>query len=176
MIRLLAGLLLMPHIADAGIPKTLQLAGAFPTTHRSDAPTYKNKPKAPTKRTNGIVADYVNQAVITTYWAKGRKTDAWTRKRQSSTGVQLVSGLHVAVDPKVFKYGTRIRIDGVGEFECVDTGRDVRKRRAAKLRGLPELPVIDIFFDTEADAKRFSESFEKTNRAIGRIKILEANV
>src|SRR5690606_4918834 len=47
---------------------------------------------------------------LTTYWAVGKGSDYWTRKRISSTGQRLVPGVSVAADPRVIPYGSIIEI------------------------------------------------------------------
>lgn len=105
--------------------------------------------------------------VLTAYWAKGGKTDRWSRKLKSSSGMTLQEGISVAADPKLFNYGTKLHIPGLGERIVVDTGTDVIKRTASQKRGL-FVPVIDIFFHHKEDAIRWTMN----NPAIVKVKIL----
>lgn len=82
----------------------------------------------------------------------------------SSTGIHLVEGLHVAVDPEVIPYGSSVKIPGLGVFTAVDTGTDVRLRTAAikAADGRPEKAraiVVDVFVEKESTLHRIAGSF-----------------
>ena len=85
------------------------------------------------------------KARITAYWLG---EDSYGYK--SSTGKRLVSGRSCAVDPKVIPYGTTLLIEGK-PYVAHDTGTAVIERRAS---GRSRLPVIDLFYKTEAQANR----------------------
>ena len=92
---------------------------------------------------------------LTTYWASGRGSDKWTRKKQSSTGKMLISGRSAAVDPKIIPYGSKIFIPSANKtVEAVDTGSAVIKRTASKKSNNGE-PVVDLFFDHKCQAMNF---------------------
>jgi 3D (Asp-Asp-Asp) domain-containing protein len=94
-------------------------------------------PKPPAKKTI--------KARITAYWLG---EDDYGYK--SSTGKRLVSGRSCAVDPKVIPYGTILLIEGK-HYIAHDTGTAVIQRKAS---GKSRLPVIDLFYKTEAQANR----------------------
>lgn len=82
----------------------------------------------------------------------------------SSTGVRLIEGQHVAVDPTVIPYGSTVTIPGLGLFTAVDTGTDVRLRTAARKApgsnpGKDGAIVIDVFVDREATLHRIAKTF-----------------
>ena len=104
-------------------------------------------------------------ARVTVYWANGAGTDKWSAKKQSATGVQLSDGEHAAVDPKVIPFGSSVKIKNpeTGEtkvVEAVDTGTDVKNRKAAIALGKTtkekEAPVIDLFFENRSDALAYA--------------------
>ena len=78
--------------------------------------------------------------------------DQWTSKCQSSSGHTLKNGVSIATDQKLYDYGDKVFIDGVGERVVHDTGTAVRERRASGGR----YPIIDVFFKSKTEAIRFS--------------------
>jgi 3D (Asp-Asp-Asp) domain-containing protein len=66
----------------------------------------------------------------------------------------LKEGISVACDPKIFDYGTKIMIEGVGVRQVHDTGTAVVEKKASK----GKLPVVDIFFLKESSAEQFANS------------------
>ena len=94
-------------------------------------------PKPPSKKTI--------KARITAYWLG---EDEFGYK--SSTGKRLVSGKSCAVDPKIIPYGTTLLIEGKA-YHAHDTGTAVISRKAS---GKTKLPVVDLFYATERQAKR----------------------
>lgn len=94
-------------------------------------------PKPPAKKTI--------KARITAYWLG---EDEFGYK--SSTGKRLVSGKSCAVDPKIIPYGTTLLIEGKA-YQAHDTGTAVISRKAS---GKTKLPVVDLFYATERQAKR----------------------
>jgi len=94
-------------------------------------------PRPPAKKTI--------KARITAYWLG---EDEFGYK--SSTGKRLVSGKSCAVDPKIIPYGTTLLIEGKA-YHAHDTGTAVIDRTAS---GKSRLPVIDLFYATERQAKR----------------------
>jgi len=94
-------------------------------------------PKPPTKKTI--------KARITAYWLG---EDEFGYK--SSTGKRLVSGKSCAVDPKIIPYGTTLLIEGKA-YHAHDTGTAVISRKAS---GKSRLPVIDLFYASERQARR----------------------
>lgn len=77
---------------------------------------------------------------------------------KTSTGVKAVSGMTVAVDPRVIPYGTKIDIPGLRRyftntrFIAQDTGSAVKSRKAAKAHGR-NVPVVDVYCATRYQAK-----------------------
>jgi len=94
-------------------------------------------PKPPAKKTI--------KARITAYWLG---EDEFGYK--SSTGKRLVSGKSCAVDPKIIPYGTTLLIEGKA-YHAHDTGTAVISRKAS---GKTKLPIVDLFYATERQAKR----------------------
>jgi len=94
-------------------------------------------PKPPAKKTI--------KARITAYWLG---EDEFGYK--SSTGKRLVSGKSCAVDPKIIPYGTTLLIEGKA-YHAHDTGTAVISRKAS---GKTKLPVVDLFYATELQARR----------------------
>ena len=88
---------------------------------------------------------------LTTYH---RNEDYWTRRLCSSSGYTLKEGVSVACDPRIFDYGTKIMIQGVGIRQVHDTGTAVVARKASN----GKLPVVDIFFLKESSAEKFANS------------------
>ena len=94
-------------------------------------------PKPPAKKTI--------KARITAYWLG---EDEFGYK--SSTGKRLVSGKSCAVDPKIIPYGTTLIVGGKA-YHAHDTGTAVITRKAS---GKSRLPVIDLFYASERQARR----------------------
>ena len=94
-------------------------------------------PKPPAKKTI--------KARITAYWLG---EDEFGYK--SSTGKRLDSGKSCAVDPKIIPYGTTLLIEGKA-YHAHDTGTAVISRKAS---GKTKLPVVDLFYATERQARR----------------------
>ena len=94
-------------------------------------------PKPPAKKTI--------KARITAYWLG---EDEFGYK--SSTGKRLVSGKSCAVDPKIIPYGTTLIVEGKA-YHAHDTGTAVITRKAS---GKSRLPVIDLFYASERQARR----------------------
>jgi hypothetical protein len=85
------------------------------------------------------------KARITAYWL-GEDDFGY----KSATGKRLVSGKSCAVDPRIIPYGTTLIVEGK-HYIAHDTGTAVVQRRAS---GRSRLPVIDLFYKTEAQANR----------------------
>lgn len=81
-------------------------------------------------------------ARITVYSPDEPRSDRWTRRRKSATGVRLAWG-HCAVDPRRIPYGSTV-IVGRHKFLAVDCGGGVRGWH------------VDIFFERWRDARRFN--------------------
>jgi len=88
---------------------------------------------------------------LTTYH---RNEDYWTSRLRSSSGYTLKEGISVACDPKIFDYGTKIMIEGVGIRQVHDTGTAVVEKKASN----GKLPVVDVFFLKESSANKFAGS------------------
>ncbi len=98
---------------------------------------------------------------VTTYHKTEHGADGETRRGLTSTGLKLVeagsnSVGSIAIDPEVIPYGSLVIVttkSGIRRFLCVDTGGDVKKRKASKLLAKKEglgtdmakRPVIDIY-------------------------------
>lgn len=92
------------------------------------------------------------QVRLTVYW---KTEDKWTNAGKTSTGKPLVSYKTVAVDPKVFPYGSIIKIPELGlKTVAHDTGTDVKSRKAAKKMGR-DVPVIDLYIREKHKALDF---------------------
>ena len=85
------------------------------------------------------------KARITAYWL-GEDEFGW----KSSTGKRLVSGKSCAVDPKIIPYGTTLLVEGKA-YHAHDTGTAVISRKAS---GKSRLPVVDLFYASERQARR----------------------
>jgi 3D (Asp-Asp-Asp) domain-containing protein len=85
------------------------------------------------------------KARITAYWL-GEDEFGW----KSSTGKRLVSGKSCAVDPRLIPYGTKLIIEGK-TYHAHDTGTAVISRKAS---GKSRLPVVDLFYASERQARR----------------------
>lgn len=123
-------------------------------------------------KTEGSIPKKVNIKVhkrilarVTVYWAYGSGTDAWSAKRQSSTGARLECGQHAAVDPKVIPYGSKLKLQKNGRpilVKAVDTGGAVKQRKAAiamaKTPSQRKAPVVDLFFAHKSDALAYANS------------------
>jgi 3D (Asp-Asp-Asp) domain-containing protein len=95
-------------------------------------------------------------ARVTTYSGE----DKWSKQHLTSTGAKLVEGV-CAVDPKVIEYGSTIEIKGIGKFKSLDTGTNVKNRKAAILSGKTKQEkdaiVIDIYCETQEKALQLSK-------------------
>lgn len=69
----------------------------------------------------------------------GRKARGITK-----TGTRATHGT-LAVDPRVLDLGSEVKIVGMGDFRCEDTGRKIKGNR------------IDIWMPTHAKAKKFGK-------------------
>ena len=89
---------------------------------------------------------------LTVYW---KSEDGWTRKGKTSTGGPLQSYKTVAVDPKVFPYGSTIKFPELGLVTTAwDTGSAVKSRKASRKMGRND-PVIDLYIEKKDDAAKF---------------------
>lgn len=88
---------------------------------------------------------------LTTYH---RNEDYWTSRLKSSSGYTLREGVSVAVDPRIFPYGSKIYIEGIGIRKVHDTGTAVVSKKASG----GKLPIVDIFFMKEKCAEEFANS------------------
>jgi len=88
---------------------------------------------------------------LTTYH---RNEDYWTRQLKSASGTRLREGISVAGDPRIFPYGTKIYIEGVGVRKVHDTGTAVISKKASN----GKLPIVDIFFMQKKCAEQFANS------------------
>ncbi len=94
------------------------------------------------------------QVRLTVYW---KTEDKWTNAGKTSTGGPLVSYETVAVDPKVFPYGSIIKIPALGlKTVARDTGSAVKAKTAAKKMG-KNCPVIDLYIRDKQKALDFIE-------------------
>jgi 3D (Asp-Asp-Asp) domain-containing protein len=92
------------------------------------------------------------QVRLTVYW---KTEDKWTNAGKTSTGNPLVSYKTVAVDPKVFPYGSIIKIPALGlKTVAHDTGSAVVSKKAAKKMG-KNVPVVDLYIRDKKEALDF---------------------
>lgn len=104
---------------------------------------------------------------FTTYWSRGGKTDRWTANYQTPfSGIKLNPTI-VAVDPKVIKYGSAIKMPDGKMKIAMDTGAWVKSRKASKRRGDP-VPVVDVYFRDRKDAAKWA----RENPAFGYIEVI----
>jgi 3D (Asp-Asp-Asp) domain-containing protein len=99
------------------------------------------------------------QVRLTAYW---RNSDHWTKRGLTSTGKPLKHMRTCAVDPKVFPYGSTLKLDTNPPLTLAanDTGGAVKSRLASRKAGRYE-PIVDIFFESQSQAKRFIKDNEK---------------
>lgn len=115
------------------------------------------KDKKPTQQTEQKSTGRTLLARLTAYWPG---QDKWTTRGQTSTGAKLEHKKTAAVDPRVIPYGTKIKIPSNGlSLIAADTGSAVKSRRASRRNGRNE-PVIDIFFKSKYEAKKFLNSLD----------------
>ena len=71
---------------------------------------------------------------------------AYTIEGETASGAQTRKGI-VAADPKVLPIGSRVRVQGAGQYDgeytVKDTGREIKGRE------------IDLYIANDAEAKRF---------------------
>lgn len=92
------------------------------------------------------------QVRLTVYW---KTEDKWTNAGKTSSGGPLVSYETVAVDPKVFPYGSIIKIPALGlKTVARDRGSAVIKRTAALKMG-KNVPVVDLYIRDKKEALDF---------------------
>jgi 3D (Asp-Asp-Asp) domain-containing protein len=118
--------------------------------------------------TNGVRGNIPKQRIlarVTTYWADGPGTDYWSARNQSSTSTKLVCKHHAAVDPKLIPYGSGLIVQYGKKrilVEAVDTGGDVKNRKAARRLGRTakevNAPVVDLFFQSREEALTYART------------------
>lgn len=64
-----------------------------------------------------------------------------------ASGVLLEQGVSIAVDPAVIQYGTKVIINGHGEYIAQDTGSVIVGNK------------IDVYFDNHEEARNFGEQY-----------------
>lgn len=94
------------------------------------------------------------KAWITAYWSYP-KQDKWTSKNQSSTGIFLKEGEHIAVDPKIIPYGSEIQLPDGTIRKAVDTGSAVVKRKASKGKYI----IVDVYFYSKSEALKWLKKY-----------------
>lgn len=114
---------------------------ATPTT----APTPTPRPLEPQKRVKMRTGKLV-RCKITAYCPCRGCSGGYGRS--TSTGKRARSKHTIAVDPKVFPYGTRIRIEN-RVYTAEDRGGGVKGKH------------IDVFFDRHAQVRRFGTKHKK---------------
>jgi 3D (Asp-Asp-Asp) domain-containing protein len=72
---------------------------------------------------------------------------AYSSEGETASGKQTREGRTVAADPKILPVGTRIQVEGAGQY----SGEYVVHDTGPKIKGRE----IDIFIDEPAEAKRF---------------------
>lgn len=81
----------------------------------------------------------------------------WTRKGKTASGMPLIDRKTAAVDPKVFPYGSIIKLPEIGVTVVAnDTGSAVKSRKAA-IKNKIDCPVIDLYFESKWDANKFAK-------------------
>jgi len=94
---------------------------------------------------------------ITAYWSFP-KQDKWTARRQCSIpDVKLTEGEHVAADPRIIPYGSKIKLPDGTVREVVDTGKDVKRKKASKGKYI----IIDVYFVNKDDADEWLDKYSE---------------
>ena len=89
---------------------------------------------------------------LTVYW---KSEDGWTRRGFTSTQEPLESYKTIAADPRDFPYYSKISIPEIGISGVIhDTGSALKTRKAARQCG-KNVPVLDLYIEKKADAKKF---------------------
>lgn len=129
-------LLIAPSAPAAPMSLTTRDHGPWQRSIRRSVPT---APPAPSRAAPGR---HTAVARITVYAPDEPRSDYWTRRRKSATGVRLAWG-HCAVDPRRIPYGSTV-IVGRHRFVAADCGGGVRGW------------YVDVFFERWRDARRFN--------------------
>ena len=110
-------------------------------------------------------------ARITCYWARGKGADHLSKLHKGCLGVKLAKGA-CAVDPKKIPFKSKIAVLGM-TVTALDTGTDVKNRKAARLSGRTTeeklAPVIDLFFETKKEA----DDYDKNHPPFQRVALLK---
>jgi 3D (Asp-Asp-Asp) domain-containing protein len=99
-------------------------------------------------------------ARVTAYWARGKGSDGDSRHHNAAIGKHVLRYGHCAVDPRKIPYHSKVVYPDGEKDEAVDTGRDVRNRKAARRAGRTveekNAIVVDKFFETRSQALAWS--------------------
>ena len=66
----------------------------------------------------------------------------WAKHKRTAMGTKAKGNI-VAVDPRIIELGSVVRVQGLGEMRCEDTGRAIKGRR------------LDVLLPTHRQAKKF---------------------
>lgn len=98
----------------------------------------------------------LNGVTLTAYTpAGGGKPPSSPGYGRTATGVKAKAGHTIAVDPKVIPYGWWVYIEGVGYRRAEDTGGAMKGGK------------IDVFVNTDSEARKFGRKRNKTVYIIG---------
>lgn len=116
------------------------------------------------RENSGIVRDwpktvFAGEFEITAYCSCEICCGRWAEKRtdgivRTADGSVAEEGVTVAVDPSVIPLGTRISIDGLGDFIAQDTGAAIHGNK------------IDVYMDSHEAAKNFAEGKGRCRRDV----------
>lgn len=95
---------------------------------------------------------------ITAYWSFP-KQDRWTTRRECSVSpdVRLTEGEHIAADPRIIPYGSKIKLPDGTIREVVDTGKDVKRKKASNGKYI----IIDVYFVHKDDAEEWLNKYSE---------------
>ncbi len=94
---------------------------------------------------------------LTTYSRNERRSDRWTRRWQSSTGIRLKDQAVLAADPRDIPYFSKVKLPCYDYLlPVIDCGGALKSRKAALAWG-KNVPVLDLFFAKESEAIKFRQ-------------------
>ena len=127
-------------LPEGGIPGPLAAETEVPVEPAEEAvsPTETSVSESDTEYVDMgdfVLTDYCNCRTCCGKWSGG----------PTASGVMPESGRTIAVDPDVIPLGSRVYIDGYGEYVAEDTGSAIVGAR------------IDVYMDTHEEARHFAD-------------------